>query len=60
MMFGEGNHLRKEPPRIRVACCSKGLLEGKVRLSDRLSEAGRKVGGGIFVMAAGGGLRSQQ
>jgi len=25
-----------------------------------LSEAGRKAGGGIFVMAAGGGLRSQQ
>ena len=40
MMFGEGIHLRKEPPRIRVACCSRGLLEGKVRLSDRLSEAG--------------------
>ena len=40
MMFGEGIYLGKEPPRIRVACCSRGLPEGKVRLSDRLSEAG--------------------
>lgn len=60
MMGGGEIHLTKEPPRIRVACCSRGLLEGKVRLSDRLLEAGRKAGGGIFVMAAGGGLRSQQ
>ena len=60
MMFGEGIYLGKEPPRIRVACCSRGLLEGKVRLSEGLSEAGRKAGGGILVMAAGGGLRSQQ
>lgn len=59
-MFGKGIHLTKEPPRIRVACCSRGLREGKVRLSDRLSEADQKVGGGIIVMAAGCGLRSQQ